>query len=141
MLPATLKRLRMFVLRAKCVLSDASGDLALYGVVGARPGTWLGDAALGAAWSRHERDGCSAVVLPQAAGCTRVLCAATAPPDLPALPGSVWRWLEVRSGIARIEAATAEQFVPQMLNYELLGGVDFRKGCYPGHQFQPFGLF
>lgn len=133
-LPATLKRLRMFVLRAKCVLSDASGDLALYGVVGARPGTWLGDAALGAAWSRHERDGCSAVVLPQAAGCTRVLCAATAPPDLPALPGSVWRWLEVRSGIARIEAATAEQFVPQMLNYELLGGVDFRKGCYPGQE-------
>lgn len=45
-----------------------------------------------------------------------------------------WRWLEVLSGVPVIEAATAEQFVPQMLNYELLGGVDFQKGCYPGQE-------
>ena len=45
-----------------------------------------------------------------------------------------WRWLEVRSGVARIVAATVEQFVPQMLNLELLGGVNFQKGCYPGQE-------
>jgi folate-binding protein YgfZ len=45
-----------------------------------------------------------------------------------------WRLLEVRSGIPIIEAATVEQFVPQMLNYEIVGGVDFKKGCYPGQE-------
>ena len=45
-----------------------------------------------------------------------------------------WRLLDVRSGIPTIEAATVEQFVPQMLNYELIGGVDFQKGCYPGQE-------
>jgi len=40
----------------------------------------------------------------------------------------------VRSGIPFIEAATVDQFVPQMLNYELVGGVDFQKGCYPGQE-------
>ena len=33
-----------------------------------------------------------------------------------------------------IEAATVDQFVPQMLNFELVGGVDFQKGCYPGQE-------
>ena len=45
-----------------------------------------------------------------------------------------WRWLEVRSGVPRVMAATADQFVPQMLNLELLGGVNFKKGCYPGQE-------
>jgi folate-binding protein YgfZ len=53
---------------------------------------------------------------------------------LPAIPLDAWRLLEVRSGIPIIEAATVDQFVPQMLNYELVGGVDFQKGCYPGQE-------
>lgn len=133
-LPATLKRLRMFVLRAKCVLSDASAELPLYGLVGARAKNWLGDAAPVAAWAWREHDGLTAIALPDAAGCARVLCASAKAPDLPALSPDAWRWLEVRSGIARIVAATVEQFVPQMLNYELIGGVDFQKGCYPGQE-------
>jgi folate-binding protein YgfZ len=55
-------------------------------------------------------------------------------PPLPALPRDTWSWLEVRSGVARVVAATADHFVPQMLNLELVGGVDFRKGCYPGQE-------
>jgi folate-binding protein YgfZ len=58
--------------------------------------------------------------------------------QLPGAPPVVsldaWRRLEVRSGIPTIEAATVDQFVPQMLNYELIGGVDFTKGCYPGQE-------
>jgi len=27
-----------------------------------------------------------------------------------------------------------EAFVPQMLNYESVGGVSFKKGCYPGQE-------
>jgi folate-binding protein YgfZ len=40
----------------------------------------------------------------------------------------------VQSGVARIVAATVEQFVPQMVNLELVGGVNFQKGCYPGQE-------
>lgn len=134
LLPATLKRLRMFVLRAKCVLSEASAELPLYGLAGAHATAWLGDAAPVGAWTQCQRDGLTSIALPEAAGCTRVLCACAKAPDLPALSPDAWRWLEVRSGIARIEAATVEQFVPQMLNYELIGGVDFQKGCYPGQE-------
>jgi folate-binding protein YgfZ len=45
-----------------------------------------------------------------------------------------WQLLEVMSGMPRITAATAEQFVPQMVNFELVGGVHFQKGCYPGQE-------
>jgi hypothetical protein len=31
-------------------------------------------------------------------------------------------------------AATSERFVPQMINFELVGGVNFQKGCYPGQE-------
>ena len=40
----------------------------------------------------------------------------------------------VAGSIARIVAPTVEQFVPQMVNLELVGGVNFQKGCYPGQE-------
>jgi folate-binding protein YgfZ len=45
-----------------------------------------------------------------------------------------WDWLEISNGLPWITAATQDQFVPQMANLELLGGVSFRKGCYPGQE-------
>jgi folate-binding protein YgfZ len=38
------------------------------------------------------------------------------------------------SGVATLTAPVVEAFVPQMLNYESLGGVNFKKGCYPGQE-------
>ena len=133
LLVATLKRLRMFVLRAKCQLDDASAEVPLIGLAGPAAAAWLGDAAPHAVWARTSHDGASAIRLPDAAGVPRFLLTGP-PPDVPALPPGAWRWLEVHSGVATIEQATVDTFVPQMLNYELLGGVDFRKGCYPGQE-------
>jgi hypothetical protein len=45
-----------------------------------------------------------------------------------------WNWLQIRAGIPWITAATREQFVPQMVALEAIGGVDFQKGCYPGQE-------
>jgi folate-binding protein YgfZ len=45
-----------------------------------------------------------------------------------------WNSLEVLSAIPRIVQATQEQFVPQMINFESVMGVDFKKGCYPGQE-------
>ena len=45
-----------------------------------------------------------------------------------------WRLADVRTGTPWIWAATQDLFVPQMVNLELLLGVDFKKGCYPGQE-------
>jgi len=125
LLPATLKRLSMFVLRAKCRLSDATAEFRLLGLAGPSATTWLADAAPGEPWRVSTQ------------GTARFLWAAEtglADPAMPALDPAAWRWGEVASGVPAIEAATADRFVPQMLNFELLGGVDFKKGCYPGQE-------
>lgn len=125
-LAATLKRLSMFVLRAKCTLSDASGEAPLVGV--------LGDAVpAGEPWQVVDHRG---VILPPVDGVRRALWVGM-PPDASAAPAvepELWRALEVRSGIARVVVANSEQFVPQMVNWEVVGGVNFQKGCYPGQE-------
>lgn len=134
LLAATLKRLRMFVLRAKCTLSDASAEVPLHGLAGRAATAWLGDSTPAIGRST-VREGATVIRLPDGAGSPRLLVAgAIADLPLPSLDARAWRWLEVQSGVARIERATVEHFVPQMLNYELVGGVDFGKGCYPGQE-------
>ena len=58
---------------------------------------------------------------------------ALVPPVRPV--GSVcWRWLDVQAGLPLIVAATREAFVPQMVDFDKIGGVSFHKGCYPGQE-------
>lgn len=131
LLAPTLKRLSMFVLRAKCKLDDASGELPLFGLAGESAASRLGDAPV---WARlHVPEG-TLIRLPDAAGLKRALLVGAAASDAPVLDPDAWRWLEVSSGVPLIEAATVDQFVPQMVNLELVGGVDFKKGCYPGQE-------
>ncbi len=126
----------MFVLRAQCKLSDASAEVLLWGLAGSAATARLDDAAT---WETRDHDAATLIRLPDAEGTARALFAA--PPGIEpasaadtALSLATWRWLEVRSGIVTIEAATVDRFVPQMVNYELVGGVDFQKGCYPGQE-------
>jgi tRNA-modifying protein YgfZ len=140
-LAPTLKRLGLFVLRAKVKLSDASASLSLHGLIN-QPGA--APSALGAAtWSScTDEHGTSWLRLPDAPQGVRVLRvgADCTSPDTPACAPagsaneSVWDWLEVRSGVALITQAVSEALVPQMLNYESVGGVSFKKGCYPGQE-------
>lgn len=139
LLPAVLKRLSMFVLRAQCKLSDVSQTLRLWGVVGeeaARAAGLEDGMAVGAVRPRGE--GIQVIRLPDAQWgnirLPRWLCTGPMPENLPPLAPEAWRACEVLSGVPRITAATVEQFVPQMVNLELVGGVNFRKGCYPGQE-------
>jgi folate-binding protein YgfZ len=127
LLPQVLKRLRMFVLRAKCQLSDASDALPLSGLVG----TQVPD---GTPWGLTDMNGMACIRLPDAAGLRRALVVGAGASDADTLPLPAWQWLEVHSGVPRIVAATSEQFVPQMINLEALDGVSFSKGCYPGQE-------
>lgn len=133
LLAPTLKRLSMFVLRAKARLSDASAEHALYGLAGesAGPGELPAEP-----WSKVQGGDATLVRLYPAEGQPRALWVgpAGAAPAGPALDAQTWQWGEVRSGIATVTAPIAEAFVPQMLNYESVGGVNFKKGCYPGQE-------
>jgi folate-binding protein YgfZ len=130
-LPATLKRLSMFVMRAKAKLSDASEAFQVWGLAGsAAP-------AAGEPWSKTGDPERPTVMLYPADGVPRSLWVAPAelpPPAGARLPEAIWHWLDVRSGVADITQPIVEAFVPQMLNYESLGGVNFKKGCYPGQE-------
>jgi tRNA-modifying protein YgfZ len=131
-----LKRLSMYVLRAKCKLDDATAQWSVWGLVGASAERWLGDAAA-APGRAAQREASWVLGLRPAEGHARRLLVQTADaaaPELPALDAAAWRRLEVTSGVPRITAATVEQFVPQMVNLERVGGVDFQKGCYPGQE-------
>jgi len=133
LLPATLKRLSMFVLRAQVKLTDASDDFTVQGVAGDAT------AALPPSpWSKHDApDGAQWVRLYPGAGVARALRVApldAALTDVPALDASLWDWLDVMSGVVTLTQPVMEAFVPQMLNYESIGGVNFKKGCYPGQE-------
>jgi tRNA-modifying protein YgfZ len=53
---------------------------------------------------------------------------------LPEQPITQWRAAEINAGVTRVGLELTEMFVPQMLNLELLGAVNFKKGCYPGQE-------
>lgn len=137
LLAATVKRLSMFVLRARCRLDDVSGSLSVWGLAGDTARSALAGAAPGSPWQLTTTGQATAVALPPGLGVERFLWIAppeVATPGLPSLPVESWRALEAASGIPRVTAATVEQFVPQMVNLELVDGVDFQKGCYPGQE-------
>ncbi len=138
-LAPTLKRLGMFVLRAKVKLSDATGDFELRGLAGdtARQALGLGAPDMPEPWTDRVHGPAHAVALYPADGVPRALWlapAGTPAPQAPALSHEAWLWSEVRSGVATITAPVVDQFVPQMLNCESVDGVSFKKGCYPGQE-------
>lgn len=130
-LAPTLKRLSMFVLRAKAKLRDASAEFDLWGLAGTAAG------GAGEPWTLARQGDAAFVTLYPADGQPRMLGiapAGTTKPEGAELDALLWAWGEVRSGIATITAPIVEAFVPQMLNYESVGGVNFKKGCYPGQE-------
>ena len=134
-LPAMVKRLSMFVLRAKVKVTDASDTFEMCGLLGAAVAQTAGLA--GAAWSRVDVGPASVLFLYPADTTARALWLAPAGTPLPAtdeLGDAAWLHAEVRSGIASIGTALSDAFVPQMLNFESVGGVNFKKGCYPGQE-------
>lgn len=138
-LATTLKRLQMFVMRAKVVLSDASAAFDLYGLAGSavQDAFKTSAASASAVWSKTDFDDISVITLYPADGIPRALWLAPTPSQPPAgvpLSAQQWAWAEVRSGITTVTLPIVEAFVPQMLNYESVGGVNFKKGCYPGQE-------
>jgi folate-binding protein YgfZ len=132
----TVKRLSMFVMRSKAKLTDASDEFQLLGLAGDSVLASF-NSALPEPWQRRVFGAADVLTLYPSLGQARAFW--LAPKCLPmpsgaALSADLWQVGEVMSGIAWVELATFEAFVPQMLNYESVDGVNFKKGCYPGQE-------
>ena len=137
------RKLSMYVLRAKVKISDASDEIIMLGLSGEKAQEILrrqfGELPQ-QPFGLHHAEGGGVLKLSD----TRFQVSVAAQ-HVPALwqalrqhaqpAGSAcWDWLNVRAGLPVILPQTQEQFVPQMVNFELLGGVNFKKGCYPGQE-------
>ena len=150
-LASVLKRLSMFVLRAKVKLNPsrysvvgvsvtATDALALSQTLGhTLPHTpWQMTAASTGLWI------CAPVETQQTAAASLrwwwlasdahvAICQGL---KLPSVLGTSERWhcQDISAGLPWIEAATQDLLIPQTLNLDLIEGVSFTKGCYPGQE-------
>jgi tRNA-modifying protein YgfZ len=136
------KRLAMFVLRSNVKVGDASSSTEVFGVGGPAASSAVRRALGGSpdagrvAVQRglvivHLPDGRVLIVTPRAdAASTFALLSAHAQP----VEAPVWEWLRVRSGVPLVTSVTQDLFVAQMANWDAIGGLDFKKGCYTGQE-------
>ena len=115
LIAAVVASLRQRVFRAKLTLSDASADWQVLGASAAPPN------------SMHARVDASG-------RCLLLRVAADPAPGQPLRSRDAWRALDVAAGVPQVYAGSQAEFVSQMLNLDLLGGIAFDKGCYIGQE-------
>ena len=139
--PAVAKRLAMFVLRSKLTVADVSDDYRQLGLWGAGAEARLADCGLAVPAGDLALARAGEVVAVRVGDARFLVLGPTAQAaelqrrlDLAAGEESAWTLAEIRAGRPLIVHATQDLFVPQMVNLEAIGGVDFKKGCYPGQE-------
>ena len=147
-LPAPLreaiqKRLTMYVMRSKVKVSDASELTIRLGIAGDAAPAALAELGGGAPQSDYAIARCGPATAIRLPGQRFELLVApenavavwqTLSKHCTPVGSNRWEWLEIQAGIPMVTTGTQEQFVPQMANMELIGGVSFTKGCYPGQE-------
>jgi len=140
------RRLRMFLLRSKATIELAGDDLVRVGTWGAAAETAVTElvGALPDAPGRQlTGNGITVLRLPGTEPRLELLLPealanrvweALETAGASACNEAAWRLLEIRNGIGWVRAETTETFLPQMLNYDLIGGISFSKGCYVGQE-------
>lgn len=136
------KRLRMFVLRSKVKIEDASARYARIGFAGRTAGVIVARywGFTPDAMRSIDKDGALCVALDAERFVILAAVGSAAPLweqlALSATPAGAdaWEWSLIQAGIPLIGLETQDAFVPQMANFELVGGVSFKKGCYPGQE-------
>lgn len=144
LLPATLKRLRMFVLRSKLLLEDAGAEWPALGLAGHQSGEILRTLQLevpDGPMTSTETQGVQVLRRPGdwpryrlRASPERIAALEAALAALPRLAPSHWSLGELLAGVPVVRTATSEHFVPQTVDLDFAGGISFSKGCYPGQE-------
>jgi folate-binding protein YgfZ len=142
LVPPTLDRLRKFVLRAKVQMEDAGDALQVSGHQGAQALRSAGLAVPQDGKAYVEQDGIGVGLVRRDSDRYWVIGAGgkLAQHGLAGELGQAdriehdWRLADIRDGLPQIYLGTAEAFVAQMLNLDLLDGISFSKGCYTGQE-------
>lgn len=132
-LAAVQQRLRMYVLRDDVHIEADDEGLAIVGLLGepgGSPGSLL--AGLESSTAACDENGC--LLRLDEAGRRLLLLAPEPAVGSAGEDMDRWALAEIEAGIPRVEKATMEAWVPQMVNLDLIGGVSFKKGCYPGQE-------
>ncbi len=139
------RRLKMFVLRAKVSIQDNTDDFIRIGIAGNNALALLQGTLPDTAISPVPLAVTSILdgqVICHSENRFEIITTLTQAPLLwerlnkhtHCAGAAVWDWLEIREGIPAIFNATQEHFIPQMVNLDIIGGVSFKKGCYPGQE-------
>ena len=147
LLEPIMKRLKMYVMRSKVEIKDVSNDIIRFGLNGPEAASMLVPLFTKIPTQDYELvslENGALLKLPtfnHAARFEIFTDASNAPIIWEALKANCqlvekpyWDWLEIQAGIPDIEPATQEQFVPQMLNLDILNAINFKKGCYTGQE-------
>jgi hypothetical protein len=137
------KRLSTYILRSKVKGRDASNDFRLFGLAGENAGTLLQplfnsipatplSITTIAQTSLLRLDAMRLQIIAPAADASGLQTALGK--DFVTISPAVWDLMNIHAGIPFVAPATQDQFVPQMANLDLLDGVSFSKGCYPGQE-------
>jgi folate-binding protein YgfZ len=139
------KRLTLYVLRSKVQLTDPSNNLVRIGLAGQNIAK-LAEKITGLSCDQNQSL-CSmhnekVNVLCQAPNQMQLIASIEDAPQLweqfihyaKPVGGDCWNWLNIQSGIPVILPETQEAFLPQMINLDTIGGISFKKGCYPGQE-------
>lgn len=145
-LPALQKALAKYIVFSKAKLRDASGDYLQLGISGPQAGAQVAR-VFGAAPAQRHAQHChdNGIVICINEQAPRFLCLVPAERAAPVwqqltadnntlTDQHYWHWLDIRDGFGEVRALTIEEFIPQMLNLQLLDGISFSKGCYTGQE-------
>lgn len=134
LLASVKKRLQMYVLRSDVVLTDSSDELCLIGLFS---GTSQSNESVDFTTSRQDnivvnfQNRCLIIA---AADKARTCWSEQVKLGFQPEGSAQWRYLDIISGIPWLSVETSEEFIPQMLNLDKLGGISFNKGCYTGQE-------
>lgn len=143
-----IERLRKFRMMAKLEIERGEPEFALFAVSGRGAGDLLGH-ALGLVAPETGNSGlvhddriitrlpwvnaeAFLIILP--ASRAEALSAGLTAAGARAGSAEDWRLQAIHAGVGMISSATTEKVIPQELNLEVLGGINFKKGCYPGQE-------
>ncbi|MDP2154275.1 MAG: folate-binding protein YgfZ [Methylotenera sp.] len=145
LIEAVAKRLKMYVMRSKVAIQDVSDSIIKIGLSGPKASELLNNLFSTVPQNDYELvslENGALLKLPNKHGRFEIftdinhaqtiwsaLSSHTTVAD-----AAHWEWLEIQAGIPDVVLATQEEFVPQMLNLDLIGGINFKKGCYTGQE-------
>lgn len=139
------KRLKMYVMRSKVEIQDVSDTIIKIGLNGPKAIELLTTAFSQIPQNHYELvtlENAALLKLPGAQPRFEIFTDMVNAPDIwkalaqhaEPVTAACWEWLEIQAGVPDVTLNTQEAFVPQMLNLDLIGGINFKKGCYTGQE-------